>query len=75
MEELQSITNNSQIQNKMMKGLTVDTDDDKIGVAISTPTSLANDSQLQQLLNNIENLTDNNVEGFDDDNYRDIGSQ
>ena len=49
MEELQSITNNSQIQNKMMKGLTVltvDTDDDKIGVAISTPTSLANDSQL-----------------------------
>ena len=46
MEELQSITNNSQIQNKMMKGLTVETDDDKIGVAISTPTSLANDSQL-----------------------------
>jgi hypothetical protein len=27
------------------------------------------------LLNNIGNLGDNNEEGFDDDNYRDIGSQ
>jgi hypothetical protein len=43
MEELQSITNNS---NKIMKGLTVDTEDDKIAEAVGTPTSAANDSQL-----------------------------